>query len=245
MMQPGAMRHHCVVEPEQWLQLASLVLSVILHVGLMAAGWQGLRPLPTEERPIVVELVSRPPSLPVKPVSGGAGPRLAKPAKVSRAPITRAATPRVEQPAAAPVPTLTPAAAGAESAAGTGGIDAGDESAGDGEGTGWGDGRDGHGPRRPPGEVLIKATPRIEFNATPVYPEVARENRWEGTVRVRARVNTVGDVDSVALERGSGHAMLDRSALDAVRQWRFIPATRNGVPVASEVVVPVPFRLAE
>lgn len=232
-----------MVEPEQWLQLASLALSVLLHVGLVAAGWQGLHSLPALERPIEVELVSRPTPRPVKPASGGAAPSRPRPAADPRAPVVKPAKPRAEQPTVAPTPTLPAAAEADEPPAEASGSAAGDASAGDGEGTGWGDGRDGYGTRRPPSEVLIKATPRIEFNATPVYPEIARENRWEGTVRVRARVNAAGDVDSIALERGSGHAMLDRSALDAVRQWRFIPATRNGVPVASEVIVPVPFRL--
>jgi protein TonB len=239
------MRHHWVVKPEQWLQLASLGLSVVLHVGLVAAGWQGLRSLPAEERPIVVDLVSRPSPLPVKPVAGGSGPGSTRPAAVPRAPAARPAAHKAEPPKASPVTTLPVATEVTKSAVEEGGNTVGDSSAGDGEGSGSGDGRAGRGARRPASEVLIKATQRDEFNATPVYPDVAKENRWEGTVRVRARVNAIGDVESVTLELSSGHPMLDRSALDAVRQWRFIPATRNGVPVVSDVSVQVPFRLAE
>ncbi|TLM61166.1 MAG: energy transducer TonB, partial [Deltaproteobacteria bacterium] len=94
-------------------------------------------------------------------------------------------------------------------------------------------------------EPLIRATPRYEYNPTPVYPDIARQNRWEGTVRVRARVTSAGDVESVSLERGSGHAMLDRAAVDSVRHWRFIPATRGGVPVPCDVSIPVVFRLKD
>jgi protein TonB len=239
------MRHHWVVKPEQWLQLASLALSVMLHVGLVAAGWQGLRPLPAEERPIVVDLVSRPSPLPVKPVAGGSGPGRTRLAAVPRVPAARPAAHKAEQPKVSPVTTLPAATEADKSAVEESGSNAGDSSTNEGEGTGWGNGRTGHGTRRPASEVLIKATPRDEFNATPVYPDGAKENRWEGTVIVRARVTATGDVESVTLERSSGHAMLDRSALDAVRQWRFIPATRNGVPVGSDVSVQVPFLLPE
>lgn len=94
-------------------------------------------------------------------------------------------------------------------------------------------------------KALIQATPRYEFNPKPEYPGIARQNRWTGTVRVRARVTAGGAVDSVSLEQSSGHALLDRSALDSVRRWRFIPATRGGVPVACDVSIPVAFQLTE
>jgi protein TonB len=95
------------------------------------------------------------------------------------------------------------------------------------------------------GGSLIKAIPRYESNPLPHYPRLARQNRWEGTVRLRAMVTAGGDVKELTLERSSGHALLDRSALDGVQHWRFIPATRGGVPVACEVSIPVAFRLQE
>lgn len=116
-----------------------------------------------------------------------------------------------------------------------GGTGIGDGIPGQGSKTG-GDGNDGG---------LIKATPRYESNPLPPYPRLARQNRWEGTVRLRAKVTAGGKVEGVSLERSSGHAVLDRSALDGVQRWRFIPATRNGAPVACEVSIPVAFRLTE
>lgn len=95
------------------------------------------------------------------------------------------------------------------------------------------------------GMGLVRATPRYESNPLPNYPRLARQNRWEGTVRLRATITAAGEVESVTLERSSGHAVLDRSALDGVQRWRFIPATRAGVPVACEVSIPVAFRLTE
>lgn len=90
---------------------------------------------------------------------------------------------------------------------------------------------------------LRKATPRYETNPPPEYPRLARRNHWEGVVKLRALVTPGGTIERLAIERSSGHAVLDRSAIDGVRQWRFVPATRNGVPVACEVRIPVAFRL--
>jgi protein TonB len=43
--------------------------------------------------------------------------------------------------------------------------------------------------------------------------------------------------------KSSGYDMLDQSALETVRaRWRFIPARRDGVPVADTVQVPIRFR---
>jgi protein TonB len=105
-------------------------------------------------------------------------------------------------------------------------------------GTGEGGGGDGGGGR-------LKAIPRYESNPLPHYPRLARQNHWEGTVRLRALVTASGDVEGLTLERSSGHAVLDHSALDGVRRWRFIPATRGGVPIPCEVSIPVAFRLRE
>jgi protein TonB len=41
----------------------------------------------------------------------------------------------------------------------------------------------------------------------------------------------------------SGHPSLDSAAQSAVRQWRFIPASQAGRPMAAVAEVPVRFRL--
>jgi len=40
-----------------------------------------------------------------------------------------------------------------------------------------------------------------------------------------------------------GHAILDRSARDAVHRWRFSPGKAGGAPVSSTVTVPIQFAL--
>jgi len=87
--------------------------------------------------------------------------------------------------------------------------------------------------------------PRYAANPLPDYPRLARQNRWEGTVRLRARISPAGTVEEVGLEQSSGYPLLDRAALAGVRRWRFSPASRNGVPVPCDVSIPVAFRLEE
>lgn len=80
-------------------------------------------------------------------------------------------------------------------------------------------------------------------NLPPRYPDEARRKGWEGTVLVSARVGVDGAVQSVRLERSSGHPCLDDAAIEAARDWRFSPATLDGAPIEEEVQVPIRFVL--
>ena len=77
----------------------------------------------------------------------------------------------------------------------------------------------------------------------PLYPAAARRLHIEGTVVVRALVERPGPPSEVTLWRSSGESLLDRSALDAVRGWRFRPMIRGGDSVAAWVEVPVTFSI--
>jgi protein TonB len=79
----------------------------------------------------------------------------------------------------------------------------------------------------------------------PAYPLSARRNGEEGTVTLRVLVARDGAPASVVVERSSGHARLDRSALEAVRAWRFVPAREDGEAVETWMLVPIAFRLQE
>jgi len=59
----------------------------------------------------------------------------------------------------------------------------------------------------------------------------------EGTVTLRALVLATGDVRSVDVTGPSGSDVLDRAAADAVRAWRFAPATRDGAPIDAYVTL--------
>lgn len=82
-------------------------------------------------------------------------------------------------------------------------------------------------------------------NPKPEYPTIAKSRGWQGKVLLRVQVSAEGLSDTVAVEQSSGHEMLDESALQAVKQWKFIPAKRGDTPVASSVIVPIIFTLRE
>ncbi len=80
-------------------------------------------------------------------------------------------------------------------------------------------------------------------NNQPRYPESARVRGIQGRVFLEVRVSRFGKARGVRVKSSSGHKMLDKAALKAVRRWRFQPARRNGAPVGDMVVVPVSFKL--
>ena len=82
--------------------------------------------------------------------------------------------------------------------------------------------------------LLLKRVP-------PVYPPLAKQLKVEGPVQLQANIGKDGSVVSVKLL--SGDAMLTRSALEAVRQWKYKPYSVNGEPVEMQTQVTVNFRL--
>jgi protein TonB len=82
-------------------------------------------------------------------------------------------------------------------------------------------------------------------NLPPLYPADALQARIEGRVLLRVKVTAEGRVEKLAVERSAGWPSLDQAALAAVRDWRFFPARRAGVPVAFEVIVPVRFSIRD
>jgi len=80
-------------------------------------------------------------------------------------------------------------------------------------------------------------------NQPPAYPLTARRRGIEGTVLLRVEIHAHGHCQQVHVKRSSGHAVLDRAAVEAVRQWRFVPARRGNLAVTAAVEVPITFRL--
>ena len=74
------------------------------------------------------------------------------------------------------------------------------------------------------------------------YTEDARRRGLEGEVVMEIVVTRDGTIGDVKLLRRLGGG-LDERAIQAVRQWRFAPATLKGVPVDVMVEVAVEFRL--
>jgi len=67
----------------------------------------------------------------------------------------------------------------------------------------------------------------------PVYPEAALLQGLTGSVELELEIDAEGVVLAARVLAGSIDAVFDQAALDAAWATRFIPARRNGVPVAS------------
>jgi len=80
-------------------------------------------------------------------------------------------------------------------------------------------------------------------NPKPLYPAQSRRMGEEGRVILLVRVLADGSAASVQVKTGSGSARLDQAALEAVRQWRFVPARRGDDALDSAVLVPISFAL--
>lgn len=87
------------------------------------------------------------------------------------------------------------------------------------------------------------AKPRYQENAPPSYPVSARLRGYEGIVLISAEILSEGRVENVKIKSSSGYAILDQSALEAVRAWKFDPARKMGKPVPVRVDIPIRFVL--
>jgi len=78
------------------------------------------------------------------------------------------------------------------------------------------------------------------WTVLPAYPLLAKNQHLEGDVRVDAVIDVNGSV--TATKAISGPVLLQQAAVDALRQWKFRPATLNGKPVPMHLSVTIRFR---
>jgi TonB family protein len=91
-------------------------------------------------------------------------------------------------------------------------------------------------------QPVRKATPaKLQFSAPAQYPAMARQIRVEGEVVISLDVDATGKVSGARAV--SGPPILRTAAIDAVRRWKYQPATLGDKPVASTEVVKVQFKL--
>jgi len=92
----------------------------------------------------------------------------------------------------------------------------------------------------------VTSPERIEESAVkPVYPEIARLARAEGRVIVQAVIlkdGTVADVQVLSCTRPGME--FEEAAIEAVKQWRYMPAMQGGRPVDVYFTVVVEFELS-
>jgi protein TonB len=78
----------------------------------------------------------------------------------------------------------------------------------------------------------------------PRYPTQARNRGIEGDVLLLVTIAADGAPEAISVHVSSGHAPLDKAALDQVqRRWRFRPALIDGRPTRTRALVPISFRL--
>lgn len=99
-------------------------------------------------------------------------------------------------------------------------------------------------PSRPAGPVRVAQLPIAPTkiaDARPLYPEIARSARVEGTVVLEAVLDQTGRVTQLRVIQSV--PMLNQAALDAVRQWRYTPSIYGGQPVSVLMTITIRFTL--
>jgi len=258
------------VSPVKQRFLPSLLLAGALHGA--GFGWLATRPpprLPERRPPTTVRLVTREkppapppaPPPPVEPVKPKEPPRIASVKQTVAEPLRPA--PPVPSPATPPPPgpppqprrfavsmnAVVPGGAGGvavpvtEGATAARGNPAAPASAPVGDNTAF-------ATRAAPVDTIdVDTPPRLQRNLPPEelrrrYPEAARAARLEADVRLELVVDEAGQVTSARVLAAVGNGF-DQAAIEAVRQFRFSPATRNGRPLAVRIPWTFKFRLDE
>ena len=147
--------------------------------------------------------------------------------------------PNLGNPAAAALPGAPPSN-GTGSGGGVGSGSGGGVGVGHGAGVGPGSGGGiGGGVFRVGGGITA---PQAVSTPDPEYTEEARKAKAQGTCTLWLIVDAAGNPRDIRVVRGLGFG-LDAKAMEAVKQWRFDPALKDGKPVNVQISVEVAFRL--
>lgn len=129
-----------------------------------------------------------------------------------------------------------------------GAIAGGPPSGGRGGPAGLGDGRgpaygNGDGPRSGGFPRILGATPpQLIHKVEPEYTDEARQSRHQGAVLLAVDIDARGTVVNVRVIRALGLG-LDERAVEAVRRWRFKPASKDGHAIDFPAAIEVSFHL--
>jgi TonB family protein len=83
--------------------------------------------------------------------------------------------------------------------------------------------------------------PKKVVHVNPKYPPSGLSARLQGLVVLQVVIDTEGRPAEVTVLRGK--STFNQAAVDAVKQWRYEPTVREGVPVAVTTVEPIEFLL--
>ncbi len=87
----------------------------------------------------------------------------------------------------------------------------------------------------------LEERPQPAAQFPPAYPNELRRAKVEGSVTVAFVVDETGRVDDARVEKSS-HPEFEKSALEAIRKWRFRPGKKEGQAVRSYLVQTFRFR---
>ncbi|HEX5325094.1 MAG TPA: energy transducer TonB [Acetobacteraceae bacterium] len=94
------------------------------------------------------------------------------------------------------------------------------------------------------GDNVIPAKPdALYHNREPAYPPDAVLRGEQGVVVLVVHVSPAGLPSAVEVAQSSGFLLLDQAARKAVETWHFLPAVRDGQPIAAEMPLRVRFEL--
>jgi protein TonB len=82
---------------------------------------------------------------------------------------------------------------------------------------------------------------KLISSVSPVYPALAKGQHVSGDVRIDALIDPAGHVTTMKIV--SGPTLLHQAAMDALRQWKYQPASLDGKPVSMHLTVTIQFRL--
>jgi len=208
---------HAQGGPPRWLLPAiAAVLAISIHAGVVwyASHHAQAAKVPSRKHEVEVQLVEPPKPLPPKVEPPKPPPP--KP-QVKRQTLPQIQTAVPDAPAVSSAPAEAPVAVAPVSE-----------------------------PAPPPEpEVVTAPFGRAGYlnNPPPQYPNLAARNGWQGTVLLKVRVLSTGQVDEVEVQKSSGFKLLDEEAKATVRTWQFSPSKRGVTPIDGWATVPIEFKL--
>jgi protein TonB len=85
--------------------------------------------------------------------------------------------------------------------------------------------------------------PKLLYRVEPVYPSIAVSAKVQGVVILEATIDEEGSVSDLRVLRSE--PLLEKAAIEAVKQWRYAPVLLNGHPEKCVLTVVVSFRLED
>jgi protein TonB len=84
--------------------------------------------------------------------------------------------------------------------------------------------------------------PAFLHREMPVYPMMARKLNQEGRVMLKLTIDEKGNLSDVEVIKKAGYGFTE-AAVEAVKKSTFLPAKKDGKPIASRALLPIRFRL--